>query len=102
MDVNTVPVNPTNEPRTTMKRYALTTYNNPHDPFKEYVDWWNFDREFCSSLGLIDSSSYLARIAKTSNALSDEENENEKSRAIDEIIKYDFLNIYRKVVTETE
>ena len=41
--------------------------------------------------------SYLGRIARTSDELSDEENNREEERAIDEIIKYDFRNIYRKV-----
>ena len=35
--------------------------------------------------------------ARTSDELSDEENNLEVERAIDEIIKYDFRNIYRKV-----
>ena len=39
----------------------------------------------------------LGRIAKTSDQLSDEENDIEVERAIDEIIKYDFRNIYKKV-----
>ncbi len=36
-------------------------------------------------------------IAKTSEQFSDEENEQEIERAIDEIIKHDFMNIYKKV-----
>nr|DAJ97692.1 MAG TPA: hypothetical protein [Caudoviricetes sp.] len=43
------------------------------------------------------SCAYLGRIAKTSEQLSDEENAQEIERAIDEIIKYDFQNIYKKV-----
>ena len=44
-----------------------------------------------------NSCAYLGRIAKTSDQFTDEENEHEVERAIDEIIKYDFLNIYKKV-----
>ena len=40
---------------------------------------------------------YLGRIARTSDQFTDEENDEEVERAIDEIIKYDFMNIYRKV-----
>ena len=43
-----------------------------------------------------NSCGLLARIAKTSDSLTDEENENEVDRAIDEIIQYDFQNIFRK------
>ena len=39
----------------------------------------------------------LARFARTSDSFTDEENDKETERAIDEIIKYDFLNIYKKV-----
>ena len=44
-----------------------------------------------------NSCAYLDRIAATSDQLSDKENEDEIERAIDEIIKYDFMNIYKKV-----
>ena len=48
-----------------------------------------------------DSSGRLARFAKTSDSLSDEENNEEIERAIDEIVKNDFENVYFKVVKET-
>jgi hypothetical protein len=47
------------------------------------------------------SCSYLDRIARTSNQLSEEENNLEIERAIDEIIKYDFRNVYKKVKQTT-
>jgi hypothetical protein len=49
-----------------------------------------------------NSSAYLARIARTSEQLSDGENAKEIERAIDEIIKYDFLNVYKKVKRTVE
>lgn len=75
-----------------MIRTRLTTFDNPYDPFEQFTSWFMFDMEkgYCSC-------SYLDRIARTSNQLSDEENEREIERAIDEIIKFDFLNIYKKV-----
>ena len=75
------------------KTCALTTFDNPYDPFDEFKEWYNYDMDkgYCSC-------SYLDRIANTSNQLSDEENAREIERAIDEIIKYDFRNIYKKVV----
>ena len=43
------------------------------------------------------SCAFLARIARTSDQLSDKENQEEIERAINDIIKYDPLGIYKKV-----
>ena len=60
----------------------LTTVDNPYDPFTQFQQWFLFDMEKgYNSCGL------LARI------------ENEVDRAIDEIIQYDFQNIFRKTTT---
>lgn len=75
-----------------MAKCLLTTVDNPFDPVNQFDSWYLFDM----SKGY-DSVGYLARIAKTSDQLSDKENEREIERAIDEIIKYDFMNIYRKI-----
>lgn len=71
----------------------LTTFDNPYDPFEQFDSWFLFDVEKG-----YNSCAYLGRIARTSEQLSDEENAQEIERAIDEIIKYDFRNIYKKVV----
>lgn len=75
-----------------MGRVRLTTVDNPYDPFEQFASWFLFDEEKG-----YHSTSYLGRIARTSDELSDEENNREEERAIDEIIKYDFTNMYRKV-----
>lgn len=80
-----------------MKQAMLTTIDNPFDPFDQFDSWINFDMEKG-----YNSCAYLARIAFTSDSLSDAENEQEVERAIDEIIRYDFMNIYKKVVRESE
>lgn len=74
----------------------LTTVDNPFDPFEQFTSWFMFDEEKG-----YHTCSYLGRIAKTSDQLSEEENELENERAIDEILKYDFRNIYKKVVQKT-
>lgn len=74
------------------KQIGITTIDNPYNPFTQFIDWFFFD----ASRGY-NTSSLLARIAKTSNSLSDEENNKEIERAIDEIIKLDFRNIYKKI-----
>lgn len=75
------------------RKTRLTTFDNPFDPFDDFTSWFSFDVEKG-----YNSSGYLARIAKTSEQFSEEENDDEIERAIDEIIKYDFRNIYKKVV----
>lgn len=75
-----------------MVECMLTTIDNPYDPFDQYDDWLRFDLEAGYS-----TNSYLARIAMLSESLSDKEMSDEIERAIDEIIKYDFRNIYVKV-----
>lgn len=76
-----------------MAKCALTTIDNPYDPFEQFDAWYMYDMDKGYS-----TCSYLDRVARTSNQLSDEENEKEIERAINEIIKYDFQNIYKKVV----
>ncbi|MGN1097888.1 MAG: hypothetical protein ACI4SS_03210 [Clostridia bacterium] len=75
-----------------MTKVALTTFDNPYDPFEQFTQWFLFDEEKG-----YHSCSYIGRIANTSDSFSDAENEKEIERAIDEIIKYDFMNIYKKV-----
>lgn len=79
-----------------MTACMLTTKDNPYNPFDNFDSWYRFDMDKGYS-----SCSYLDRIARTSDQLTDEENAEEIERAIDEIIKYDFQNIYRKVKQET-
>ena len=71
---------------------ALTTFDNPFNPFEQFASWFMFDSEKG-----YNSCAYLDRIAKTSDSLTDAENDQEIERAIDEIIKFDPLNIYTKV-----
>lgn len=75
-----------------MSECRLTTFDNPYDPFKQFNSWFLFDVEKG-----YNSCGYLARIARTTDQMSDAENEEEIERAIDEIIQYDFMNIYKKV-----
>ena len=75
-----------------MSKFALTTFDNPYDPFNQFDEWFRFDTDRG-----YNSCGYLDRIAATSDQLTDEENDREIERAIDEIIKYDFMDIYKKV-----
>lgn len=75
----------------------LTTFDNPFDPFEQFTSWFMFDVEKG-----YNSCAYLARIAKLTDDMSDQEVSDEINRAIDEIIKYDFMNIYKKVEKTSE
>lgn len=74
------------------KEVMLTTFDNPFNPFDEFTSWFLFDVEKG-----YNTCAKLARIAKLSDENTDQENDTETERAMDEIIKYDFLNIYKKV-----
>ena len=75
-----------------MSKCMLTTLDNPYDPFVQFDEWMRYDIDKG-----YNSCAYLARIAETADELSDEENETEIERAIDEIVKYDPFNLYIKV-----
>lgn len=74
----------------------LTTIDNPYDPFNQFDQWYMFDID--KGYG---SCSYLDRVARTSSQLSEQENDNEIERAIDEILQFDFQNIYKKVTEKS-
>ena len=69
----------------------LTTIDNPYNPFDEFDQWFMFDNDHGYG-----SCQYLGRIARTSDALSEKENDEEVERAIDEIVRLDPFNIYMK------
>ena len=58
---------------------ALTTFDNPYDPFEQFSDWFLFDVEKG-----YNTCAYLDRIAHTSDQFSEEENNQEIERAIDD------------------
>lgn len=70
----------------------LTTFDNPFDPFEQFVQWRLFDLE----KGYY-TCEYLARTVQFSEDMSQKEIDLENERAIDYIIKIDPLNIYKKV-----
>ena len=75
-----------------MQSYRLTTVDNPFNPVDEFEEWYRFDIE----KGYY-TASLLARMAHTSDALSKQENEQIIMDAIDEIIRLDFMHIYKIV-----
>ena len=80
-----------------MIAYALTTKDNPYDPFTQWDAWFMYDMQ-----KHYNSCSLLDRVSIVSDSMTEEEKQEEFNRAILEIIKYDFLDIYRKVEKEVE
>lgn len=74
------------------EEYMLTTHDNPFNPFEDFISWFLFDVEkgynTCSMLG---------RVVHISDDMTQVEINTEVERAIDEIIFYDFQNIFKKV-----
>lgn len=78
------------------KNSLLTTFDNPFNPFDDFTSWFLFDVEKG-----YNTCAYLARIANFSDDMSQKEIDDETERAIDQIISYDFMNIYRRVTPDT-
>lgn len=70
----------------------LTTADNPFNPFEDWDSWQRFDED-----NGYHSVSYLARVAKTSYDLSDDDNNRLIEDAIDEIIELNVTGNYKKV-----
>lgn len=78
-----------------MSRAMLTTVDNPYNPFIQFDEWFAFDQQQG-----YHTCEYLARIAHTSNDLSDEMNDAIVESAINEIIDFNLIGIYQKVTPE--
>ena len=77
-----------------MEERMLTTEDNPYDPFTQFEEWYAFDVQ-----NGYNTCSYLARIAMTSNELSDADYDQALDSAIDEIMEFNLTGNY-KIVTK--
>ena len=75
---------------------ALTTTDNPYSPFTQFDEWYAFDTQ-----NGYNTCSYLARIAMTSNELSDTDYDQALDSAIDEIMEYNLTGNYKIVTKKT-
>lgn len=75
-----------------MSAVMLTTIDNPFNPFTQWDDWLRYDED-----KKYYTCSYLARIAKTSDDLPNEENDRLIEYAIDEIVQLNINGLYKKV-----
>ena len=76
------------------RKVAITTIDNPYDPFRQFDEWYAFDELHC-----YHSCSLLAQFANTSIDLDATEVNDKIEKAIDRIIELDLGN-YRKVIKE--
>lgn len=74
----------------------LTTVDNPYDPYTHYDEWYAWD---CKA-GYF-TTSFLARIVLFSDELSSADQALAIERAIDEIVEYNVLGLYRKAFPKT-
>lgn len=73
-------------------QYALTTIDNPYDPFNDFIHWFLFDvGHGYNTCGI------LATLAPDIDELSEPESIRETNHTIDFIIQYDFSNKYKRV-----
>jgi hypothetical protein len=72
--------------------YMLTTVDNPFDPFTQFKEWFAYD----TGMGY-HTASFLARVAQTSDELSEADQHLAIQQAIDEIVRENVLGLYRKV-----
>jgi hypothetical protein len=75
-----------------MRQVMLSTVDNPFDPFTEFSSWDTWDRQagYCCT-------AFLARVVTTSEELSEGDQMLAVERGIDEIVKYDELEVYIKL-----
>ena len=77
------------------RQIHITTIDNPFDPFDDFTSWFMFDIE----KGYYTSSK-IARLAKTTNDMTEKEEIEEIERATDRLIEIDPLDIYIKLIRE--
>lgn len=75
-----------------MNDIMLTTIDNPYNPFVQFDEWFAFDVQKG-----YNTCAYLARIAKVSDELSEEEENYAIDEAIDEIIRLNLSGMHKKV-----
>lgn len=77
------------------EQYMLTTFDNPYNPFSDFSSWYMFDCEKGHN-----TSSRLARIVNLDSEMTQKEIDEERERAMNLIVKYDFEDMYVKGTEE--
>ena len=69
----------------------VTTLDNPFDYWTQFDDWYGYD----TMMGY-NTCSYVARIAKTSNDMSENDRMQAINEAVDEILRFNLTGNYVK------
>ena len=77
------------------RKIALTTVDNPFNPFDDFNSWLMFDIEKG-----YDTNGKLARLVELKDEMTEQEQNDEIERAIDRIISIDPTDLFKKVVIE--
>lgn len=77
--------------------HMLTTIDNPFDPFTEYDEWTRYDED-----AGYHTPSLLARVARTSDDLSEADQSIALENAIFEIISENVDGIYKRVARSVQ
>lgn len=72
-----------------MEHTMLTTSDNPYNPFLDYENWDAWDRN-----SGYNTNSYIARLAKTSDELSEADNRKAIDDAMQEILSFNLTGNY--------
>lgn len=71
---------------------AITTFDNPYNPFDQFTQWDLFDKEkgYCSN-------QKVARLVNFTDDMTEQEMLAENERAIDRLVALDATNTFQKV-----
>jgi hypothetical protein len=72
--------------------YLLTTFDNPYDPFTHWDEWYQWDMQ-----AGYHTPGLLARVARSSEELSDWDQHLILQQAMDEIVRENVSGMHRKI-----
>ena len=78
-----------------VKASMVSTIDNPYNPFTQWDEWYAFDER-----SGYHTTSFVARVVKTSDDLSSTDQIIAVNMAVDEIVKENVLGLYIKVVND--
>lgn len=80
-----------------MAEHMLTTVDNPFDPFTQWDEWFSYD----AAAGY-HTPSLLARVIRTSEELSDSDQDLAIELAMEEIVRENVSGVHRLVTAKSD